>query len=231
MTTSSSILPSIDESVPLTTLDLLLLATFLPLWLTVYYGAVHSPTTGTPEGFDSSTFISNLHSVPLCILAFLSLQEVISESVPLWWSVSFFVVDLVDTIVRRDVMFAVHAVISLMLNLLGGASARHRVLRSLSKGFFTEASTPFLNHWKKSKSYTSFLLLFLVFTSCRMIWVPYFLYNTYAIHLKGEYDFVFYPSVLFYILQCLWYGKMCLMVVNYRMPKEVKERLDKMKEQ
>lgn len=44
--------------------------------------------------------------------------------------------DLVDTIVRRDVMFGVHAVISLMLNLLGGGSARHRALRSLSKGFF-----------------------------------------------------------------------------------------------
>lgn len=48
--------------------------------------------------------------------------------------------DLLDTIVRRDAMWFVHAVISLVLNILGGFNARHRELRSVSKGFFAEAS-------------------------------------------------------------------------------------------
>ncbi len=56
-----------------------------------------------------------------------------------------------------------------------------------------------------------------------MIWVPYFVYTTYAIHLKGEIDYLIWPSVMFYVLQLLWYGKMCTMVVNYRVPKKLNE--------
>ena len=134
-------LPPITEWTPITTLDLTLFGIFLPFWFIVYYRAVLSPSTGKPDGFDSSTFISNLHSIPLCILAFLSLQELIPENVPLCWTIAFFVLDMLDTIVRRDAMFFVHAVISMCLNVCGGFSARHRTLRSVSKGFFAEAST------------------------------------------------------------------------------------------
>eukprot|EP00581_Thalassiosira_minuscula_P029518 CAMPEP_0183769670 /NCGR_PEP_ID=MMETSP0739-20130205/22817_1 /TAXON_ID=385413 /ORGANISM="Thalassiosira miniscula, Strain CCMP1093" /LENGTH=253 /DNA_ID=CAMNT_0026009347 /DNA_START=7 /DNA_END=768 /DNA_ORIENTATION=+ len=228
--TTSSI-PPFSEHTPITPQDITLLALFLTLWSYVYYRAVLSPKTGTPHGFDSSTFISNLHSVPLCVLAFLSLQQSIPETVPLWWSVSFFLIDLLDTIVRKDAMWGFHAVISLVLNLGTGCNARHRMLRTVSKGFFAEASTLFLNHWKKSKSYTSFLIFFLVFTSCRMIWVPTFLYTTYAIHLNGEIDVLIWPSILFYILQLVWYTNMCAMVVSYRIPSNVQERLEKGKEE
>lgn len=224
-------LPPIEEYAPITSLDIALFVTFLAVWLVAYYRTVLSPSSGTPDGFDSSTLISNLHSVPLCLLAFLSLQRVIPESVPLCWSISFFVVDLLDTIVRRDAMWVGHAVISLALNILTGSTARHRAVLSVSKGFFAEASTPFLNYWKKSKSYASFVVFFLVFTLCRMLWVPYFLYITYVIHLKGEVDFLIWPSILFYLLQLAWYVKMCHMVVNYKFPKEVEERFDRLKEQ
>lgn len=231
MVTTPPSIPPIDESVSITTVDIALLIANLTFWIIVYYRAVLSPATGRPDGFESSTFISNLHSVPLCLLASLSLLHAIPESVPLTWSVSFFLVDLLDTIVRRDAMWGAHAVISLALNLLTGSKARHRAIRSVSKGFFTEASTPFLNYWKKSKSYASFLVFFLVFTSCRMIWVPYFVYGTYAILLNGEIDFLIWPSVLFYVLQLMWYVKMCTMVAKYKIPKEAQERLNKMKEQ
>lgn len=65
----------------------------------------------------------------------------IPESVPLCWSISFFVVDLLDAVVRREGMWIAHAVISLALNLLTGCRARHRAVRSVSKGFFAEGST------------------------------------------------------------------------------------------
>ncbi len=38
-------------------------------------------------------------------------------------------------------MWTIHALISLALNVLTGSNARHRALRSVSKGFFAEAST------------------------------------------------------------------------------------------
>jgi hypothetical protein len=130
-----------DDYVPITPLDVKLFFIFLVVFLGGYYRTVLSPVAGRPDGFGNSSGISNLHSVPLCALACLSLNRIIPESVPICWSVSFFVVDLLDCVVRREAMWFVHAVISLTLNLLTGRSARHRALRSVSKGFFAEAST------------------------------------------------------------------------------------------
>ena len=125
----------------ITSLDVICLATFLAIFLYCYYNAVLSPTTGKPDGFGESTFISNLHSIPLCLLAFLSLNHVIPESIPLSWSISFFIVDLLDCVKQGEIMWMIHALISLALNVLTGSNARHRALRSVSKGFFAEAST------------------------------------------------------------------------------------------
>jgi hypothetical protein len=41
----------------------------------------------------------------------------------------------------------IHALISLALNVLTGSNARHRALRSVSKGFFAEASTVRTNYF------------------------------------------------------------------------------------
>jgi hypothetical protein len=130
-----------DNYAHVTPLDVSLFFVFLGIFLGGYYRTVLSPVTGRPDGFGNSTFISNLHSVPLCLLACLSLNRIIPESVPVCWSVSFFIVDLMDSVIRRETMWFVHAVISLTLNLLTWRSAPHRALRSVSKGFFAEAST------------------------------------------------------------------------------------------
>ncbi len=60
-----------------------------------------------------------------------------------------------------------------------------------------------------------------------MVWVPLFLHRAYVVHLGGELDYMIWPSVAFYLLQMAWYAKMCAMVVNYKLPKAVKERLKK----
>ena len=133
-------LPPIDEYVSISSLDIALLTSFSTFWAIVYYRAVLSPS-GRPDGFDSSALISNLHACPLCILAFLSLQDVVPESVPISWSIAFFLADLVDAAVRRDAVFTLHAIVSLSLNLFTGGTARHRALKSSSKGMLAEAST------------------------------------------------------------------------------------------
>lgn len=76
---------------------------------------------------------------------------------------------------------------------------------------------PFLNRWKKTKTKKDFVIFFIVFTVCRIIWVPYFLYQTYAIHLK-RIDWLLYPSIAFMVLQLAWYAKACKMFVNYKVP-------------
>eukprot|EP00804_Cyclotella_cryptica_P018753 CCRYP_007242-RA/>CCRYP_007242-RA protein AED:0.05 eAED:0.05 QI:432/1/1/1/1/1/2/363/224 len=201
---------------------LLPLLFFLIIWLTSYYQAVLSPN-GKPNGFDSSIFLSNLNSIVLVIMATLSLMGFITERIPSCWSSSYFIVDVLDCIVRRDVMWGFHGFISLLLNVLTARSAAHRGLRSASKGFFTEASTPFFNYWKTHKSYKSFLTFFASFTLCRIVWVPFFVYRTYAFHLDGEIDYLMWPSVMFYVLQLFWYAKMVGMIFHYKTPEEIRE--------
>ena len=108
----------------------------LSIWLLCYYQSVLSPT-GKPKGFES-IWISNLNSIVLCIMAALSLLQIIPEKIPSCWSSSFFIVDVVDCIRRKDVMWGFHGVISLVLNVCTASSSVHRGLRSASKGFFTE---------------------------------------------------------------------------------------------
>jgi hypothetical protein len=86
---------------------------------------------------------------------------------------------------------------------------------------------PFLNHWRTSKSYPSYVVFFVVFTLCRVIWVPYFIYKTYAVHLNGELDMLIWPSLAFCLLQFVWYAKMCTILVNYKLPKEAMEQSSK----
>jgi hypothetical protein len=73
---------------------------------------------------------------------------------------------------------------------------------------YTYLYQPFLNYWKISKSYTSYVIFFISFTLCRIVWVPYFIYTTYAIHLHGQMDILIWPSVAFYALQLAWFAKM-----------------------
>ena len=132
---------SYDDYTSITSLEISLLITFLFVWFAAYYHTTLSPKTGKPDGFGTSTFISNLHSVPLCILAYLSIQQIIPESIPLCYSISFFIIDLLDAVVRKEYIWIIHAVISLVLNVATGWNVKHVKLRSVSKGFFAEAST------------------------------------------------------------------------------------------
>lgn len=111
----------------------------LTIWTLCYYISVLSKH-GKTNGFES-IWISNLNSIVLCLMAALSLMEVIPEYIPSCWSSSFFLVDVIDCILRKDAMWGFHGVISLVLNVCTASNSVHRGFRSASKGFFTEAST------------------------------------------------------------------------------------------
>lgn len=111
----------------------------LSVWFTCYYLSVLTPR-GKPNGFES-IWISNLNCLTLCAMAALSLLNLIPETIPSCWSSSFFIVDIIDCVIRRDLMWGFHGVISLVLNVCTASSPVHRGLRSASKGFFTEGST------------------------------------------------------------------------------------------
>ena len=75
-------------------LEVKLFSVFLTLWLLAYYH---------PSFKLSREKLSNIHSVPLCILALLSLQHILPESIPLCYSSSFFVVDIIVVVTTSPI--------------------------------------------------------------------------------------------------------------------------------
>mmetsp|Transcript_154 Transcript_154/g.223 ORF Transcript_154/g.223 Transcript_154/m.223 type:complete len:212 (+) Transcript_154:1519-2154(+) len=169
------------------------------------------------DHFSENLFLLTGNQVVGLMLSILSLyfdeETYMRESTVLSWYGSFFIVDLLDCVYRKDVVFFIHAVLSLTLcrvNFL----PKYYGLRTGSKGVFTELSTLFLNKWKKSKKKIDFQMFAVVFFFCRLCWVPFFM-----IRAAKEVDmdgFVICASVAFYLLQVVFFGKIITILRNYK---------------
>ena len=195
-------------------LYIICLAGWIYSWVLCYQRGGHDI-----QAWGHSSLISDINSVPLVLGAILSLLQVIPEAIPWAWSSAFFTVDTVDSIIRRDVPFFAHGAISLFLNIVTEQSSRHAKLRFLSRGYLTEFSTPFLNRWKRTHTKRDYVLFFVAFTCCRIIWVPWFVWEMKS--LLGE-DYIYYGSCFFYLIQLVWYSKMIPILLHYKVPDEMK---------
>ena len=195
-------------------LYIICLAGWIYSWVLCYQKGGHDI-----QAWGHSSLVSDINSVPLVIMAILSLLQIIPEALPWAWSSAFFTVDTVDSIIRRDVPFFAHGAISLFLNIVTEQSSQHAKLRFLSRGFLTEFSTPFLNRWKRTHTKRDYVLFFVAFTCCRIIWVPWFVWEMKSL-LGG--DYIFYGSCFFYLIQLVWYSKMIPILLHYKVPDEVK---------
>jgi len=203
-----------------------LTAVFFTFWSLTWIYFYHT-SKGNIHIWGNSAVISNLHSIPVCAFGILSIIGVFpNEYIPLTFSFSFFLVDLADCIIRRDAPFFVHAVISIGLIATATFHPSHPLwqLTSLSKGMLTEASTPFLNRWKATKTKKDFVIFFVMYTLFRIIWVPYFVYEIYD--AVGKVDAVCFVSAAYYALQAAWYTRMISMLRNYKDPDKTKSEKD-----
>jgi hypothetical protein len=184
----------------------------------VYYkrGGVHS--------YDQNAMIHASHAIGVVILSSLSLyfndETVFRELIPIAFSRGYFLVDLWDCIKRKDWVFTFHAVISLTLNVGTHLSPIHYKLRSASKGYMTEISSPFYRWWTVTKSFHVYVIFYITFLSCRLIWVPIFLKS--AFRLAG-YDWLSYASVAFYVLNLGFFTRMTNILLNYDRSKKKHE--------
>jgi len=186
---------------------------FLTIWVGTY---VYSKDK---HKFDRDGTASSIHSIIVVLLASSSLlfqgESTVSESVPLTFSCSYFLVDLLDCIVRLDSVFTFHAILSLFLNV-----CCHRpdifAWRGGSRAYMTEISTPFYNRWKLTKTKADFVILCVIFFLCRIVWVPIFLWGMYFRQSSpAEFDLLMVASLAFYVLQLAFFAKMVNILMNY----------------
>jgi len=121
-------------------------------------------------------------------------------------------VDLYDCIRRKDWVFTGHAIITLTLNVGTHTSPIHYALRSASKGYMTEISSPFYRWWTVTKSFHVYVIFYVLFFLCRLVWVPIFLKNAFSV---AGYDWLLYASILFYVLNLGFFQEMTKILLHY----------------
>jgi hypothetical protein len=199
-------------------------------WVVTY---IYHFTRGGKHAFAKNLILHDLHAVGVCILASLSIffkdDAVFSEFITLSFTMSYFIVDFVDCVIRRDIPFLIHALLSLVTILGCGLNPIHRSYRSASRGALTELSTYSLHKWQNTKSKTDFIIFFVLFTACRIFWIPYFMWGAYGV---SGFDFQVIGGISIFLLNLFWWFKMISILRNYEdRPKQFKSAADDKKGQ
>jgi hypothetical protein len=184
---------------------------WMAVWLYTYF------TIRKKGHFGDNSFCMCFHAIVGILFASLSLwiddESKFSEAIVLCWSGGFFVVDLLDCIISMDVMFTVHGIIGLCLVFVNSCTPFYG-LRTGSKGYFVEASTPLYHRWLNNKSKKNFGHFSLSFFLVRIVWTPLFIYQTQQ--QVELHKYAIWASAAFYLLQCVWFLKGLHMYFTYR---------------
>ena len=125
------------------------------------------------------------------------------------WSTAYFLVDLLDCLLTGHLAYIVHAVCCLLLGYGNYTLPLLRSLRMNSQATYIELSGLLLPYVKQYKKAWLFILFAVVFTGCRIIWIP-LLAQQLVHHEKEEGGLAYtHPVMLamgvFYCLNLYWY--------------------------
>ncbi|CAB9527294.1 expressed unknown protein [Seminavis robusta] len=161
--------------------------------------------------------LHNLHNAGAILLALGSLllhdDTILNERFGILFSLSYFLVDLVDTTTRLDGPYILHAVMVLVLATFNYTTPLHRQLRMNSKAALLETSTPFLYHAKQTRNPIHFCLFAIVFTLCRIIWLPIMMLQLRDHDLPWN-DIRLIIVMAFYALNLFWYAKILRIIIT-----------------
>jgi hypothetical protein len=170
----------------------------------------------TNKSFESWPPVHLVHHLVGMLLATLSLyygdESIFAERIGIMWSLSYFVVDLVDQVRLKSVSYSLHAVCVLFLGMSNLYTPRFYRLRMNSKAMFLELSTPFLYLSKSTRKPLHFLLFAITFTLCRIIWIPFMMHQLLDDGMPWK-DPRLLVLVVFYGLNLFWYAKILRMLV------------------
>lgn len=102
----------------------------------------------------------------------------------------------------------------------------HQQLRLNSMAFMCELSSPFLYQAKRTRAPLHFALFALVFTLCRICWIPYIIYTIYA-KVGGFHwttDFIMPMVTGFYALNIYWWSKIVRIIVKKGSKEDVNKK-------
>jgi TLC domain len=186
---------------------------FLFFWVAAYfYGKANG------QEFHDWLFLHNVHNLTAIVVGGACLciadEKVFDEKYLIFFSLSYFLMDLVDCMIRMDYAYTAHAFFCVALSLGNYSIPTCRTLRTHSMASLIELSSPFFHVAKTTKKPLHFLLFALVFTVCRIIWVPVIMKRVHDGGVIFPYDPVQILLSGFYLLNCFWYFKIIRILVG-----------------
>jgi TLC domain len=181
------------------------------------------------HAFHKWYFLHNVHNFGAILLGSISIlfaatRHSFNERIPILWSLSYFAVDILDCSLRLDIAYLFHALCCFFLGLMNYSVPTLRHLRMNSKAAYCELSNPFMHLAKRTRKPVHFLLFAIVFTACRMLWLPIMYYQLIS-YTPSDDDTLatthmpwYHPSccilLLFYGLNVYWYMKILQIIVS-----------------
>jgi hypothetical protein len=151
-----------------------------------------------------------IHHVGAMSQASLSLyfddDSIFNERITILWSLSYFVVDVVDCLIEMHLTYSIHGVVCMLLGLYNYITPLHRELRMNSKAAYIEASSLLLDTAKRTRNPQIFIAFAILYTCCRIIWIPFIMKEMLDNNVEWT-----RPTMLllciFYALNWWWYLK------------------------
>jgi hypothetical protein len=155
--------------------------------------------------------LHNFHNIVAICIGLVSIyyndDAILNERVSCLFSSGYFIIDSIDCATRGDMVYLAHGVFCFLFGYANYNVPILRMMRMNSKATFCEFSNPFMHLAKKTRDPFHFLLFAIVFTLCRIVWLPILYFQCI------ESGHMTYTSpwlmllVAFYGLNWMWYVK------------------------
>mmetsp|Transcript_6082 Transcript_6082/g.12518 ORF Transcript_6082/g.12518 Transcript_6082/m.12518 type:complete len:232 (+) Transcript_6082:105-800(+) len=169
------------------------------------------------KDFFKWTELHLLHHVGAMALGSLSLyygdDSIVNERVPILWSLSYFAVDSIEALLLGHLTYVLHGTIALLLGLANYNLPILRSLRTNSKASYIETSSLLLPFVKRYRKPWLFGIFALIYTMCRIIWIPFMIRDLLNNGLGPSHPAVIGVG-LFYCLNIYWYIKIVKIAVK-----------------
>mmetsp|Transcript_14837 Transcript_14837/g.19419 ORF Transcript_14837/g.19419 Transcript_14837/m.19419 type:complete len:232 (+) Transcript_14837:101-796(+) len=200
--------------------------TYLPLYLSLTLfmsGYLYCLVVG--KRFNKFAAMHHIHNFGVIILGFTGLyfddNSVLRERTTGLFTCGYFIVDLVENATNLDLPYTLHAIACLIVAPINFTDPIFLKLRMESKATMMELSSPFLHLSQYTRKPLHFVMFFLVFTGCRIIWLPVLMRQLYLNGLPLS-DPKQMFIVAFYGLNLFWYSKIVRILIQGREPTKSK---------
>ena len=195
------------------------------LWLYAKFASKSNNNNNNGEsgggggGIDFSRWyaVHALHHAGAILLGSLSLHidddSVFNERICILWSLPYFFIDIVDSVLMGHALYTAHGVVCFGLGLANYNLPLLRSLRMNSKASYIETSSIILYQAKQRRETWLFATFAVTYTACRIIWIPCMANDLLKNGMEPN-DPIIIALGLFYLLQIHWWIKIIRLLVK-----------------